>query len=425
MLSLLLAVSLSTSPYGVNGHLPGDADLASAQDVGFGWVRFDFNWFQIEPQAGQYDWTATDAAVDSAVAHGLSIYPTLAYTPAWAGPNPSCTYDDPNDATRCQTQPFANVQDWKDFVTAVVNRYKDRIGIYGMWNEPNLGGFWQGTQMQYEQDVLVPGSAAVHAACATCLVGGPETSGLTASSTWNGANGVCAFGGCIRNGWELDLGGVLDAAGSSIDVVTQHFYNSDVQGEVVGQLADGTFFGTLMTHDSLRDVLASHGAATKPIWLTETGYESSASTEQTQSDFLSGLLAARGQLAAGDYTAAQHQPFVVENLFLYDLRDGGSDGWGLIRADGSHKPSYDAVKSWIAGHPSLTTSTPTPTPSATPTDTITPAPSDTPTPGTTPGGNGASGGGGCDVAGDAGALSPIALVALLALTSAARRRRAR
>lgn len=440
MLHAAIALLLASTPapvdrFGVNAHIPTTQALDAAQDAGLGWVRYDFNWFQMEPSKGSYDWSFADAAVDGAAARGLQVYATLAYTPQWASAS-ACTPGSGNEATECSTQPFANDADWTDFVTAVVHRYKDRVSVYGMWNEPNLGSFWQGTEDQYVQHVLVPGSAAVHAECPTCLVGGPETSGLTASSTWNGSNGICAFGGCIRNGWELDLGAVLDDAGSSIDVVTQHFYNSSAQDEAVGQLTDGEFFGTTMTHDSLRDVLLTHGAAGKPIWLTETG-ETSEGSETTQASTLVAILDARDQLAAGVYAPAQNDPFVVDKVFLYDLQDGAGDTWGLLRADGSRKPAFDAVADYIATHPSGATTSPTPTPSATPTATSTPngTPTVTPTPTGTPGnggnGNGTAPAGGCGIAAPRAtrndAAGPVAacfaLLALAVTTAASRRSR--
>lgn len=416
MLSAALAIALAATPvsfesrFGINAHLPSANDLDDAQAAGFGWVRFDFNWFQIETDRGLYDFSAQDAAVDAAASRGLSVFATLAYTPQWAASNPSCIPDGPDATTRCQTQTIANVQDWTDFVTAIVSRYGDRVKVFGMWNEPNLGDFWQGTEAQYVAGVLVPGSAAVHAACADCLVAGPETSGLTASSRWNGASGTCAFGGCIRNGWELDLGDVLDDAGASIDIVTQHFYNSSVEAEAVGQLCDGQFFGATMTHDSLRGVLAAHGAASKPVWLTETGLEIGGSnTETAQAAFLPALLQARDQLADGSYGPSTNDPFTVAKIFLYDLKDGANDGWGLVRADGSHKPAFDSVSEYIAAH----AATPTPAPTATPTPAGSPTPGPTPaiTPG--PGGSG-SNGGGCDTGAAANpvVVAPLALLAL-------------
>ena len=75
------------SPYGVNAHLPGQATIEATADAGFGWIRYDFNWFQLEPVNDQFQWAATDAAVDAAVAEGLNVFATLAYTRR--GPRPT------------------------------------------------------------------------------------------------------------------------------------------------------------------------------------------------------------------------------------------------------------------------------------------------------------------------------------------------
>ena len=352
MLHAALALSLlaapAESPYGVNAHLAGASDLQLAADAGFGWVRFDFNWFQIEPSKGQFDWAAQDATIDAAVARGLNVFVTLAYTPQWAAVDQSCIPAQEVD-NRCESEPFADVGDWEDFVEAAVARYQDRVKVWGMWNEPNLRHFYQGTPDSYVSDILVPGSAVVHATCADCLVAGPETAGLTASSAWNGDKGVCAFGACIRNGWELDLAFVLDHGGDAIDVITHHFYNDTAEAEAVGQLCDGQFFGDLMTHDSLRGVLLAHGGTNRPVWLTETGsFVDGDTSEAAQATFTTEILAARRELALGTYAPAVNDPFVVDKVFLYHLR---GEGWGLLRDDGSARPSYLAAQAFIADHP--------------------------------------------------------------------------
>src|SRR3954466_10193261 len=67
--------------YGVVTQTWSPAHAAWTAQLGVGWIRLDFNWFEIEPQRGQYDWTTTDARVANAAAYGLRIYATLAYTP--------------------------------------------------------------------------------------------------------------------------------------------------------------------------------------------------------------------------------------------------------------------------------------------------------------------------------------------------------
>src|SRR5690349_17090459 len=69
---------------GVNAHQSADVGMDVAKAAKVKWVRLDFNWLQIEPSSGTYDWTLFDSLVASANAHGLQILAVLAYTPAWA-----------------------------------------------------------------------------------------------------------------------------------------------------------------------------------------------------------------------------------------------------------------------------------------------------------------------------------------------------
>lgn len=43
-----------------------------------------------------------------------------------------------------------------------------------MWNEANLGQFWEGSSAEYVNTIAIPGAAAVRAACPSCVVVGPE-----------------------------------------------------------------------------------------------------------------------------------------------------------------------------------------------------------------------------------------------------------
>ena len=157
-------------------------------------------------------------------------------------------------------------------MTAVVTHFSGQIECWGIWNEPNLRGFFDGTEDQFVNQIFLPAAAAIRAADPSARICGPELAGLAASSNWNGKNGTCAFGSCMRNGWELDLGEMLTRVGSQIDVVTQHTYQSDAPG-VMSALLDGDTVAGVLTHDSIRHVIDSHGGAAKEFWLTETGWE--------------------------------------------------------------------------------------------------------------------------------------------------------
>src|SRR5689334_7501378 len=97
MLFTTLFLAAPESPYGVNAHIPNTADLDAAQTAGFGWLRYDFNWNQIEPAPGEYHWDVQDSVVDGAVQRGLNVFVTLAYTPKWAASDSSCVSEvEPN-----------------------------------------------------------------------------------------------------------------------------------------------------------------------------------------------------------------------------------------------------------------------------------------------------------------------------------------
>lgn len=348
------AVGDPCSSRGVNAHLQSPDQLDAIRAVGFGWVRFDFNWNEMEPAKGQFNWGPWDAAVDHAVSQGLSVFATLAYTPKWAAVDPGCTV--------CHIVPFAKVSDWTAFVTAVVSRYKGKVSHWGMWNEPNLKSFYLGTAEQYVSDILVPGAAAVKAADPGAKVLGPELAGLTKSSHWSGDEGQCLLGQCIFNGWEVDLAKVLSAAGGSIDVITHHFYKEDPAG-IYQAILDGEEGLGWKTHSALREIVDAH-APGKPVWLTEWGWKtkpygqfagSGGDSEEDQAAYVVETYERLTQVRMGTYAGSSNDPWpALEKLFVYDWHDGVSEGelwtFGLVRDDGSPKPVIAALTASFAAH---------------------------------------------------------------------------
>ena len=77
---------------------------------------------------------------------------SLAYAPAWAnGGNP-------------YRYPPLNYQDWYDFVFATVSRYRDDIHLWGVWNEPNLDQYLQGSDLRVYRSLVITARAAIRAA---------------------------------------------------------------------------------------------------------------------------------------------------------------------------------------------------------------------------------------------------------------------
>ncbi|MEW5760032.1 MAG: CARDB domain-containing protein [Candidatus Thermoplasmatota archaeon] len=94
-------------------------------------------WSLIEtPQNDNYTWSRWDSIMSYAKTYGINVWAQVTYTPNWSnalGPG----------------YPPKNPQDYADFVSVVMSRYKDQIKGVEIWNEPNLKHFWEGSVAQY------------------------------------------------------------------------------------------------------------------------------------------------------------------------------------------------------------------------------------------------------------------------------------
>jgi hypothetical protein len=264
---------------------------------------------------------------------------TLAYGPA-------CASLGNRDGTSTNDVPDAVL--WASFVRQSVARYR-AMGVrhFGLWNEPNLGGFFEGTAADYVRQVVLPGIPAVRQGCADaghddCRVLGPDLAHVGDYDVFLEAT--------LR---------ALDAAGASFDILTHHIYQGfDVQvwqGDSFVNALDQRRFS--FTRRSLLDVLrdtghAPGGVPATEVWITETGYRARPPTDPAQmneqSRYLTRVL--DEQLSREWFT----------NSFFYEILDSEDeiDGFGITRRDGAgflRKPAYAAVRDRIASTPSLST----------------------------------------------------------------------
>jgi len=115
--------------------------LELLQRAGVTWIRQQLPWEQIEPVAkGQYvdpnfggsTWTKFDDIIERANGLGLQLILRLDTSPRWALPQ---------DA-RDGLGPPVRYEDYWDFVQLVAERYRGRVQVYQVWNEPNLTSEW-------------------------------------------------------------------------------------------------------------------------------------------------------------------------------------------------------------------------------------------------------------------------------------------
>lgn len=99
-------------------------------------------WKDVNPAKGVFDWSVLDMRIAQAEASGARPMLVLGLTPTWAAANPSA--GDPRWGLGTASPP-KDINDWKNYVQAVVDRYGTRIAAYEVWNEANLQTFWTGS----------------------------------------------------------------------------------------------------------------------------------------------------------------------------------------------------------------------------------------------------------------------------------------
>jgi len=137
---------ISGSYWGIQASTLEDTLLDKAADIGVKWTRLGASWPSIEKEKGRYDWSETDIAFTKIYEKGITPFVTLGsgnrlYTEL-------TTYDDPKLAEIYGYRPAPPTQNpealeaWLKYVRATVERYKDKIKYWEVWNEPNHRNYW-------------------------------------------------------------------------------------------------------------------------------------------------------------------------------------------------------------------------------------------------------------------------------------------
>ncbi|MBI4023013.1 hypothetical protein HY375_02525 [Candidatus Berkelbacteria bacterium] len=197
-------------------------------------------------------------------------------------------------------------EDWKTYVTAVVDRYGSQVDAWEIMNEADnyLSASDYVTYLSEAHEILKTKDASA------TIVSSGITSRIEATTY---LDGIAAAGG-----W------------GKFDVVGLHVYHSGNPEKV-------NFGGGNLTAEFNRIVGAiSRNGGGKKIWVTETGYQSGAEGAANQANWLArSLIMARSVVS-------------VEKLFLYRLYDG-SGSYGLVTSSFQEKEAYARVKEAIAG----------------------------------------------------------------------------
>ena len=198
-------------------------------------------WPYLEKTKGTFDWARLDAYVAQANAHGVSFVYTSDYVPPWAAADQSSCHPYSYDTTIC-TSTVANIQDWKDFMTTLVTRYKGRIQVYELWNEPSDPNAFSGTVAQ-----LVALTQAEHD-----VIRSIDPAALIIGPTMQGYEGA-----------YLDS---YFAAGGTKDIDAVGMHSGPNPSNDVAEF----MMGSVTT--SITSVMKKYGLSSKPLWNTENDW---------------------------------------------------------------------------------------------------------------------------------------------------------
>jgi len=292
-------------------------DLDAMVSLGVSRLRVDVSWAELQPEPDRFDFSSTDRVLGEAQARGIDVLAVIGFEPDWAQRTAPDGSDLPVDP-----EAFAT------FAEAAAARYADQVSAWEVWNEPNTRRFW-GAEPDPRAYAAVVAAAAprIRAADpgATVLAGS-----MSPASNTDDEIAPATF--------LLGLYDHLDPV--HFDAVSVHPYS--YPAEATGRQSWNTFFRLHQLHD----IMTRRGDGETLIWLTEygapTGTADGAVSETEQATMITtGIGEARRRCYTGP-------------LYVYSLRDAGTDAadrednFGVLRADRSPKPAYDALAAQAA-----------------------------------------------------------------------------
>lgn len=266
----------------------------------------EVNWSYVERVKGTFDWSRLDQWVRSAEAHNVDFMFSNDLIPQWAAKDPAtCKPTYPGSAVLGCTSMVGNLRDWEIFVTALVTRYKGRIRIYELWNEPDQ--YFSGSM----RDMVTLTSTMLR------IIRNIDQSAFVLSPSATTADFMDHY-------WES--GGPTTA-----DAVAIHGYPTEANPEPEGIIEIAADY---------RKVMAKYGLQRLPLWDSEGSWGDSSRR----------LVSSRSQAAFTARHLLLHWSAGIERFYWYAW---DNDGWGTLWTANngltSSGSTYRRVMGWMAG----------------------------------------------------------------------------
>ena len=199
-------------------------------EMGIQWWRSDFSWRHLEPMEDHWSFQRFDWLVEAAVENNRKILALLVYDTPWL-------YEEEGVSRNITDKELSH---YLDYARTIAERYGDSIGGFEIWNEPNFGRFWNGSEEDFftltRETIRVLKEAA------------PDVPVAVGALSYHPVTGGKSF---LK---KMIESGALEGA----DAVSLHPYGASVE-DSAKRVAD---VRTLLKKDGLK-----HN-----IWITEMGF---------------------------------------------------------------------------------------------------------------------------------------------------------
>jgi hypothetical protein len=307
---------------GVNISSLTASQFGMTHTLGTHWTRMFVSWRALEPRRGTIDpellagWESVLRQQPAGTHTILDVFGS----PQW------------ETGSSDERAPPANPQDYADALATLASRFGGLVSAYEIWNEEDDAGWWSGGADPGAYAALLRATyPAIKAANhnATVVLGG-----LTGND-YPFLEKVYTGGGR----------GYFDAVGVHTDTACNVLSPYEFLRGADNRLIPDSF----LAYREVRQTMLANGDD-KPIWMTELSWRTTSAvcsegawagqkpegvSEDQQALF---LREAYHCLAQDNY---------LQVALWYPLQDGGPVRSGLLRSDGSQKPSFAAMRSYV------------------------------------------------------------------------------
>jgi hypothetical protein len=267
--------------------------VAELRDSGAGWARVYIDWSMIQPNSPtDNNWTSYDSWLSQVASAGVQMIATIANPPGWAITNTTpCSHRIRSD----------KLQDFYNFLTTIINRYK--IAPYGIhtWevlNEPDaINGVGCTTDgIDYYGQYGADYAALLQGAYTVIKTADPSSKVLMGgiADDWfylpyNDINGDGSTGGKFNRYFTDDI--ISAGAANSFDAVNFHYFHDYYQEWERWTIGNQPTCGNYTIRDPSQptfpvtglDIVAKGSfflnrletcyGVKKPLWITEVGHQ--------------------------------------------------------------------------------------------------------------------------------------------------------